>query len=347
MLLKQIYQNNFRNLERTSYDFSPFLTMIVGKNATGKTNLLEALYFVINGSGFRESKEEELIHLGETAASVESRFILDKEIFGYKINIFKKEKGVEKFFAVNKTKKNFHQYFKEQIKVILFSPQQIEIITGSPEERRSYLNKLISSYDLEYKKSLLNYENALKKRNKILEQFNNKEKLIEELEFWNGYLENQGKYLTEKRSRYINFLNRNQNLEEKEFEVEYIKNEMSKTRLDDFFEKERRWKKTLIGPQKDDFQIYLKNKVSKNLHHYGSRSEQRLAVFWLKTNEIKYYEENFGKKPILLLDDIFSELDKQNKKLVLNLIKKYQIVITTTEVGLIDLIDVPKIIIKL
>ena len=99
----------------------------------------------------------------------------------------------------------------------------------------------------------------------------------------------------------------------------------------------------MIGPQKDDFQIYIKDK---NVHHYGSRSEQRLAVFWLKINEITYHESIYKKKPILLLDDVFSEFDKQNKKMVLELIEKYQTVLTTTEEEVIDLIDVPKKIIR-
>ena len=103
----------------------------------------------------------------------------------------------------------------------------------------------------------------------------------------------------------------------------------------------------MIGPQKDDFQISQKNESLKNLHHYGSRSEQRLAVIWLKFNEIKYFEEMFESKPLLLLDDIFSELDVKNKKLVIDLVKKYQTIITTTEVELLELADVPKSIITL
>ena len=102
----------------------------------------------------------------------------------------------------------------------------------------------------------------------------------------------------------------------------------------------------MIGPQKDDFQIAIKGETNTNIHHYGSRSEQRLAVFWLKMNEIVYYEDMFKKKPILLLDDIFSEFDQQNKKLILDLIKKYQTILTTTEEAVMGLIDIPKKIIR-
>ena len=103
----------------------------------------------------------------------------------------------------------------------------------------------------------------------------------------------------------------------------------------------------MIGPQKDDFQINQKNESAKNLHHFGSRSEQRLAIFWLKFNEIKYLEEKFKNRPLLLLDDVFSELDVKNKKLIIDLVKKYQTVVTTTEIELLELADVPKSIIKL
>ncbi len=115
----------------------------------------------------------------------------------------------------------------------------------------------------------------------------------------------------------------------------------------DVFEKERVIRKTMIGPQKDDFEITMFNgDISKNVHHYASRSEERLAVFWLKLNEVKFFEM-IGNKPILLLDDIFSELDLANKKIVLNLVEKYQTVATTTEEDLSREIKTKKTIIKL
>jgi DNA replication and repair protein RecF len=221
-------------------------------------------------------------------------------------------------------------------------------MTGSPEVRRKYFDRFLSSGDLEYKKRLTNYENALRKRNKVLETYRNDEQLKEELAFWNTYLEEQAIYVAGRRDAYCEFLNKNKKIDNKEFSIKYLNNELTKDKLKEMFEVEKRYRRTLIGPQKDDFAIYEEtDHISKNLHHFGSRSEQRLGVFWLKLNEIGYLEKIFGKRPILLLDDIFSELDAKNKKLILDLIKKHQTVVTTTEIELLDLVNVPKSIIKL
>lgn len=350
MLLKQVSLHNFRSFDDKLFNLNPFLTIVVGENARGKTNLLEGMYFLIQGVGFRESREEELIHFEKNNSWVEGVFGLKDISFQFKVSFSKKALGVEKNFFINKTKKRYFQYLKEQTKVVLFTPEQIDMIIGAPSLRRDYFNKLISFYNFEYKKRLDNFNNALRRRNKILEKYYDEGKLKEELKFWDDYLINQANYITGERQLYINYLNKNTRLDAKEFSIEYLKEEMTKKRLEEVFDEEKRWRRTLIGPQKDDFQIYLKNNPpagGKNIHHFGSRSEQRMALFWLKMNEIRYYEETYKKKPIILLDDVFSELDLHNKKIVIDLIKKYQTVVTTTEIGMIDLIEVPKTIIKL
>ena len=344
MLLKQISFNHFRNFEKESFVINPFLTIVIGENARGKTNLLEGIHTILQGEGFRESREEELMGLNKTTASVEGICSEEDERFVYRIVLHKRKEGAEKHFFIDKTKKNHNQYLQNQIKAILFSPEQIEIIIGSPATRRNYFDKLIFYYDFEYKKRLDNYENALRRRNKILEKHYDENQLKEELLFWNSYLLEQADYITKRRSAYIEYLNQNQKLDAKEFSIQYVKNEFSRERLKDYFDEEKKWRKTLIGPQKDEFQIYMKEK---NIHHYGSRSEQRMAVFWLKMNEIRYHEKTKEKKPILLLDDIFSELDVNNKKIILELIKKYQTIVTTTEREIIALAEVPNTIIRL
>lgn len=346
MILKQIHLYHFRNFEKTVFNFNPFFTLIIGENAKGKTNLLEGIYFLVNGVGFREEREAELVLLGKDKGWVEG--VSGQEAnFHFRIVLEKKEMGVEKKFYLDKAKKNQFHYKSNLPKVVLFSPEQMEIITDSPASRRNYFDKFISQYDFTYKNHLINYDNALRKRNKILEKEEREEKLKEELKFWDEYLINQAKYLTKKREDYINFLNKHRQLNEKKFLIKYLKNELNQQRLKEVFEEERRFKKTLIGPQRDDFQIFLGENFEKNIHIYGSRSEQRLALFWLKINEINYWEEATTSKPIILLDDIFSELDFHHKKLVLDLVKKYQTIATTTEIEVLDLIEVPKTVIKL
>ncbi len=349
MLLKQLVLTNFRNFALKTIDVNPSLTLIVGKNSLGKTNLLEAIYFFVNGVGFREIKEEELLSFGRSEALVEGTLLFDKEgDFDCAVKISMVNNRVSKRFFINKTEKKHTQYIDEQIKSILFSPEQINIIIGSPQLRRDYFNKTISIFDREYKKRLINYDAALRKRNKVLELRIPTDKLKEELKFWDEYLINQGSYLTKKRQAYVDFLNNNQSLDSKSFSIHYLKNEISKLRLEENFTEALRFKKTLIGPQKDDFQIYINSPDGKkNVHHFGSRSEQRLAVFWLKMNEIRYFEKYFLSKPIILLDDIFSELDQNNQKIIIPLISQYQTVATTTEESLIDLIKLKKSVIRL
>lgn len=346
MLLQKLVLHDFRNRGQEVIDLSEHLTIFLGENARGKTNLLEAVYFLINGVGFRESREEELLQIGKNEAYVEGRFVIEEVTHDFKIHLMKKETVVEKAYFLHRTRKKHSAYMKEQTKAILFSPEQIEIVNGSPDVRRTYFNKIISFYDYDYKIKLLNLENALRRRNKIFDHTRDEKRLLEELAFWNTYIEEQAKYITQKRVEYCAYLNDHGSLDHKEFGIKYLKNEATAARFAEVFEEEKRWRRTLIGPQKDDFQICLKGPRDKNIHHFGSRSEQRLGVFWLKMNEITYYEGLFKRKPILLLDDVFSEFDHQNKIMIVDLIKKYQTLLTTTEEEMVEHIDIPKTIIK-
>ncbi|OGK47847.1 hypothetical protein A2963_03270 [Candidatus Roizmanbacteria bacterium RIFCSPLOWO2_01_FULL_40_13] len=347
MLLKKIHLKNFRNFGEEKFNFNPFLTIIIGENARGKTNLLEAVYLTSQSVGFRESREEELIKFAENIANIQAEYISTDSNFEFRVDFNKSDSTVRKVFSINGVKKRQYQYQEEVTKVVLFSPEQIEIMTGSPDKRRKYFNTLLSSTNYLYKKHLNNYEQALRKRNKILERFKYEQGFEDELIYWDDYLEKQAIYLVEKRQSYLDFLNKNNKIDSKSFSISYLKNVFNKKKLEEYFDLERRIKKTMIGPQKDDFQISEVDNSEKNLHRFGSRSEQRLAVFWLKFNEIKYLEQIYGYRPLLLLDDIFSELDLRNKKLVIDLVKKYQTIVTTTEIKLLELADVPKSIIKL
>ena len=348
MTLDSLNIQNFRNLNKEQFYFHPQLTLIVGENAKGKTSILEAIYFVVYGNGFRETREEELLLWEETQSLVEGTFQTKGQSQLFQVTLHNRDSYIEKKYYVNKAAKSHYLYLNHQTRAVLFSPEHILIIIGSPDRRRDYLNRVICAYDVEYQKRLRNYDNALRKRNKILETHYHSPNLDEELVFWNEYLEEQAAYITKKREEYINALNKHPNIDSKKFRIEYRKNEFNRIALLSVEEKEKRYRKTLIGPQKDDFVVYLKEgSKEENVHLFGSRSEQRLAVFWLKINEIDYLEEKFHIKPLLLLDDIFSELDQKNKKMVLGVIERYQTIATTTEADLPELTHLPKSVIKL
>lgn len=344
MILKSISFHNFRNFDKKQFKIDPYLTAIFGDNAKGKTNLLEGIYFILKGEGFRESREEQLIKFIEKNGYVDAKLEdgLTKDISNLRIDLAITDFGLNKTYFLEKTKKGRHSYLKDLIPVVLFSPEQIEIIDRTMSFRREYFDKFLSGKDFEYKKRLTNYNQALRKRNKILERGFNIQNLKQELDFWNQYLINQGLYLIKKRKEYIQYLNSNKNIDSKEFSIDYRENKLSLDRFNEYHNKELLIKKTLIGPHRDEYHIFMvsnKSSLKKNIHMYGSRSEQRLGLVWLKINELKYLEDFFKKKPILLLDDIFSELDHNNQKLIFNLIGNYQTVITSTEEKLTKLIN--------
>ncbi len=348
MLLSKLYLSHFRNFVKKEVEFNSHLTLIVGENARGKTTLLEGIYTSVFGRGYRESREHELIQWDQDQTLIESIFVENdaKTIFQIRL-VRTAEDRVTKEYFVNKTKKSSMQYKEFQTKAVLFAPEHISVVDGSPSTRRTYFDTALCEFDHEYRKRLRNYETALRKRNKVLELHQNEFQLDQELPFWNQYLLEQASYITKTRESYMEYLNKNPYVDGKEFSIEYLKDEFNEERMRRVFEQEKRMRRTVIGPQKDEFIITLKNNREKNVHLYGSRSEQRLAVFWLKLNEIRYFETVLGKKPLLLLDDVFSELDEHNKDLVLKVIKNYQTIISTTADHLNDLEEVPENIIYL
>lgn len=348
MTLKSINLTNFRNIDKKKFDFNEILTIIVGHNSIGKTNLLESIYAISKGSGFRESNGDELISLSENQSIINADFKSDAEQKMIRVVIDNSNGLLQKAYFINKLKKRLFEYVKLVPKVVIFSPALLYVIDGNPSDRRSFFDKIISTTDIEYKKRLTNYDTALRKRNKLLEKEKNITKLREELPFWDTYLVEQAKYIAEKRKKCVDFLNQHNKLDSKLFGIRYIQNEISLKRLEDTFEKQLLVKRTLIGPQRDEYEIDIdRGEGFKNVHHFGSRSEQRLALFWLLINEIKLIENYLHEKPIVLLDDIFSELDIDNKSLILKLITEYQTVVTTTEEEIEHLVHIPHSIIRL
>ena len=348
MILKQIYLTNFRNFTQSDFSFSPYLTLIIGENARGKTSLLEAIFSSVYGTGFRETREIELIRWDDDDALVESSYDDHDQNTLFQVHMQKSsETTVRKAYYVNKTGKSSNQYRALQTQAVLFAPEQIQIITGSPSRRRRYFDEVISAVDREYKKKLRYFENALRRRNKILEHYEDELKLFEELKFWDHYLIEHGSYISQERDEYINYLNHHPAVNGKKFSVTYEQDLFSEERLNEIKKREYRFRKTLIGPQKDDFTFNLHVPQEKNVNLYGSRSEQRMAIFWLKLNELSYFEDHTQMKPLLLLDDIFSELDEHNRELVMNMIKDHQTIATTTEEEVTDLAEMPEEVIRL
>jgi len=331
MILSSLTLENFRSFHEKKVEFDPDLTILLGQNAVGKTNILEALYFICTGKGLKDDKQEELIHFDELEASVTAQFLDDNLQQSFKI-VLKKENTIKKAYFVDRSKKLLQHYSTYTPPVVIFSPDRMNIINGASSQRRTYIDHVLSKIDIQYKKHLTNYESAIRKRNKILEKAPSPQGLQEELSFWDDYLIKQSEYLYAKRDWFAEEIQKNQTVDHHTFELVYEKNIISTERLEEYYMRQFYLKRTIIGPHRDTFSINkLDGKRLINVQKFSSRGEQRLAFLWLLLHEIEIYSNELHRKPLILLDDIFSELDDANKKIILDVIQRYQTIITSTE----------------
>lgn len=328
MVITELSIDNFRNIIHAHYILNSRTTIIVGNNAKGKTSILESIFVLLNGKGFREGKELELIRFEaeETIIGISTKDGEKEQMF--RIRIQKVIDDIKKFFSVDKAQKTAYIYKQFLPKSVLFSPEDIQLISSSADLRREYLDNCIELFDREYAIKRKNYNQALRKRNKLLEGSHTVVTIEKELVFWDEYLEREAKYISKKRAEYVEYINKQKMIDNFLFEALYEPNYFTKENARNAWNKDIIIKRTSIGPQKDDIHILLDNI---NVRTYGSRSQQRLAVLWLKLRELEFIKDESIYKPILLLDDITSEFDEYNKQLISHFINDYQTIITTTE----------------
>lgn len=316
---------NFRNFKKKHINFSDGLTVIIGSNASGKTNILEALFLLSTGKSFKAQIEEEMVNYGSELARVSGR---ELEI------ILTRGQGdwPRKRLLVNSVPKRLID-FTGNFKVVLFGPWDLDLVTESPSLRRKFLDMVLSQVDREYRRAILSYEKGLRQRNRLLFKIREEGLSRGQLLFWNQLLIKNGDYLSEKREELINFINSQGYLNNTKFEIIYDKSSISEGRLKEYQEEEVAAATTLVGPHRDDFgfRIQTGKKEKRDLSVYGSRGEQRMGVLWLKLRELAFIEEKTSEKPTLLLDDIFSELDHDHREVVLSVIGNQQTVITTAD----------------
>ncbi len=358
MTLTKLSLLNFRNYKKNQFNFSPSLTLIIGPNASGKTNLLEAIYLLATGKSFRAEKDREMIHYGEEMARIKSKVEInvyeecELEIVVTTGEVQGRQAPLKKYLVNGVSKRSLD--FAGNLRAVLFWPQDIELITGSPGKRRRYLDGVLLQIDREYHRSLGSYERGLRSRNRILERLQEREANRQELLFWDQLLIRNGTYITTKREEFIAFINQQKkDIDGQRLEIVYDHSIISQARLAQYEKEEIAAGATLVGPHRDDFVVTLKGdkrerrgsaENGRDLHVFGSRGEQRLAVLWLKMTELTFIEEKTGEKPILLLDDIFSELDPEHRKMVMDVVGKQQTIVTTTDKHFIENDTAAKII---
>lgn len=321
-MLNKITLQNFRNYSKKSFEFDPNVTLFVGPNAIGKTNILEAIYTLATGKSFRAENERDVIKNGSDFAAVRTENL---EI------LFDNRDRFQKLYRINGVGKRQHD-FAGQLKVVLFAPMDIEIVADSPSTRRRYLDSVLSQAHKEYRLASHIYERALRQRNRLLWRIREENLDRSQLDYWNELLITNGQIVHDYRRKFIDYLNARK---DDFFPVilEYDHSIISKARLDKYAAEEIASATTLVGPQRDDFKVFSGTRV---IRSFGSRGEQRMAVFTIKLGELEYIKSISPESPILLLDDIFSELDHENRHRLLGVIPHQQTIMTTTDLHLVE-----------
>lgn len=336
MKISNLKLTNFRNHSKLELEFDDRLTLITGPNGSGKSNILEAIHILSTGRTKMSRYDKDLIQYDKSFCTVEAKIHTKDEDFDMEIQIVRNEKFENvsiKKAKINKVAKSV-QYFTGIFNSVLFSPEDIQLITGSPSERRKYIDDLISQVDINYKRKLNDYIRAVRQRNKLLEKINGGFGEQKQIEFYTNQILENGVYIQKERANMFEdikpSINKNGKLLNNgstHLEIKYKKNEISKGRLEEYRSREIAAMTTLVGPHRDDFEIYFNGH---NVSDFGSRGEQRSCVLSLKLAEIDYIEGIKKERPVLLLDDIFSELDDKHQQAVLKTIENKQTTITST-----------------
>lgn len=340
MRIKNIQIKNFRNYPELNIQINSDIVVLSGPNAVGKTNLLESLYFASLFKSFRD--DTEFIFLKD-AASLELRLLLEKEGREHELGVFleKREKIYANFIIDGvKKKRREAQGF---MSVVIFDPTDVDMFSKAPESRRKYLNMVLAQKNPEYLEALSNYKKALFQKNKLLQDLKAGRKPAGDLDSWNEQLVISGSLIIAERKKFVSFLNTS--IAEvyttisgfhRPVEVDYETiagdsdievAENFKIKLQAAAAKEKALSMCLVGPHRDDFSLKSEGLY---LSPFSSRGELRSQVLSLKILELEYLSKG-SEKPILLLDDVLSELDETRRTFLLKYLQgKFQTFITTT-----------------
>ena len=343
MYISKIYLKNFRNYEEQEISLEKGINIFYGDNAQGKTNIIESVFLCSFGKSFRSNKDKELIRFNQEHSTVEVHY--EKEDRNGNI---KAEIGEKKSFFINGVKQTKVSNIIGKINVIIFSPDDIEIIKDGPQRRRKFIDMMISSLKPNYLHLLNDYNRVLDQRNTYLKQIIKEGKSETLLDILDEQLADLSIKIFEYRNKYLEkfsgiiqenhdiITKNNQNQEE--IKIKYISNAHEKEGYLSNLKKSRKIDLirgyTSTGVHRDDFIVYIDKKI---VSIFGSQGQQRTATLTLKLCELKIVKEEIGESPILLLDDFMSELDENRRKNFLENLTDNQVIITCT-----DKIDIQK-----
>ena len=334
MLIKRLKLNNYRNYKTAVFDFDPNLNIIIGKNGVGKTNILESLIVVSNTKSFRTNNDQSLIKEGEDYLKIE----VINEDGVYKVVINDKAKSL---FLNSDIFKKTSEYIGK-INCILFKPSDIELYNQSPKERRKLLDIELGKLSNSYLQSLLKYNSLLKDKNKLLKEENVDKNYLNTI---NEMMIPEMENIITQREDFFNYINNQiSNIysrisnEEKKLSIKYKKcseKELLNEMLNNSFSKDILYRYATEGIHLEDYEFYLDDK---EISEIASQGQKRLTIISFKLAIVNYVNEKINNTPIILLDDVLSELDKENKTRLINYLPNgAQIIVTNTDISNVEI----------
>ena len=336
MFVKKISLRGFRNHQKKTFEFDPKINLIIGPNASGKTNIVEAIYYLSLARSFRGVEDEDLIFKGDEYSEIEAD-VVEGQI-KRNIHILMTKKGRQ--VLVNGKKVSRISELSKCVNVLLFEPKDVMLFRGSPKDRRNFLNINLSKKYQSYLEYISRYEKVLRQRNEILKGGNIDRKLLD------SSTELLAKYagpIVEYRTRYVKDINdilikitRALGSAKEKIEINYkpfipFTSNFYSEAIEAFnrsLENDLKHKATSTGVHREDFSVSLNGR---DIGTYGSQGENRIVALALKISPYFLIEDK-DKRPIIVLDDVMSELDEEHQKQLVNLLKKLeQVFITTTE----------------
>jgi len=360
MRIESIKIAGFRNLEAERIDFFPQMNIFSGKNAQGKSNLLEAIYLCSGGFSPRTHRESELIGFQTSTAKITTEFVSNlRGHFNVDIEMSINRdisSRVKKKLLVNKAERNFSD-IAGLVPVVLFWISDLDIVRESPSRRRSFLDVELSMMSRTYNWTLKQYNKTLEQRNKLLKQLRDSGTFSAELlgsfdiqlvQYGTKIIEIREKFLSEL-NFYLSDVYKGLTIGCEELTLLYLPNvsvdgdlaDSYQTRLFEHQMVDYQRGVTSVGPHRDDFYLAVDGR---DIRTYGSQGEGRTVALSLRVAEFKMLEKSFGETPILLLDDVMSELDNSRRQGLLNYLSPMaQVIVTTTNVDAIGVQDSPNV----
>ena len=334
MYVESLALKNFRNYEKLDIRFSDSINIIHGDNAQGKTNILEAIFMAATTKSHRNSKDRDIIRFGEEESHI--RLNLKKRDVGHRIDMHlrkSKPKGV----AIDGIPIKRSTELFGLINIIMFSPEDLSVIKNGPGERRRFMDMEICQLSRIYYSNLLKFNKVLDQRNNLLKQIYFKPKMESTLDVWDEQLVDVGRSIISERSNFINMINdiirdihSGITSDNEKIEIKYEPNVDKDSFLQVLKDKRKLDIKnsiTMTGPQRDDFGVFINGN---DVRVFGSQGQQRTAALSLKMAEIQLVKRIINDNPILLLDDVMSELDEKRRNALLENISDIQTLITCT-----------------